>query len=64
MKLIYNSMEEYSADDDVKPTINVENLFVDINMTEVDTIAHKLYHLIERGPDCELLTAIGEGLCN
>ena len=35
---------------------------VDINMTEVDTIAHKLYHLIERGPDSELLTAIGEGL--
>ena len=33
MKLIYNSMEEYYADDDVKPTIDVENLFVDINMS-------------------------------
>jgi len=34
----------------------------DINMTAIDIIAHKMYHLIERGPDSELLTAIGEGL--
>ena len=34
----------------------------DINMTAIDIIAHKMYHLIERGPDSELLTAIEEGL--